>query len=155
MKTKNHSEFCVWIIPLLAAMFLAGCGDDNKDTITNNDTNNHTIVLVNNGTNTVECTARQFTRVELSPTQDPSSTISKSFVSNPNTTTNIELEIPETGTYKITFYVADIDSCIWWDSIAIEVDGTTNVILITNNMGFHDNSYIAGIRSSGDNIPCN
>ena len=83
--------------------------------------------------------------IPAGPSRDPAA---------PLTTINVKLEIPETGTYKITFFVADIDSCIWWDSIALEVDGTTNVILYTNNMGFHDNSYIAGIKSSGENIPC-
>ncbi len=154
MKTRFLFVICVKVVLLITFVLYMGCSDDEKDSITNTDTDNHTIVLINGGTNTTECTARQFTRVELNPVQDASSTISKSFVSNPNTTINIELKIPETDTYKITFFVAGIDSCIWWDSIALEVGGTTNATLSTNNMGFHDNSYVASIRSSGDNIPC-
>lgn len=154
MKARFFFNICVQVVLLITVVLYMGCGDDEKDSITNTDTDNHTIVLINGGTNTTECTARQFTRVELNPTQEPSSTISKSFVSNPMTTINIELKIPETGTYKITFFVADIDSSIWWDSIALAVNGTTNATLSTNNVGFYDNSYVASIRSSGDNIPC-
>ncbi len=155
MTAKRLFAFYTISILLVSIVFCAGCSGDDKDTIVDNDTDNHTIVLHNGGSNTVECTARQFTRIELIPTQGPASTISKAYVSNPNSTINIELTIPETGTYKISFFVADIDSCIWWDSIALEVDGTTNATLSTNNVGFYDNSYVASIRSSGNNIPCN
>ena len=154
MKSRHIPITLPLIALIIAAALCGGCGDDEKDTITNTDTSNHTIVLVNSGTNTVECVARQFVRLELVPASDPSSPITKTFVSNPNTTINVELTIPETGDYKMTFYVAGIDSCIWWNSIALEVNGSTDVTLNTNNMGFYDNSYVAGIRSSGDNIPC-
>jgi len=139
------------LIPVVAC--LSSCGDD-EDSITNNETSNHTIVLVNGGTNTIECTARQFARVELAPIQNPSAIISKTFVSNPNTTIDIDLTIPQTDTYRISFHVADIDSSIWWDSIALEAGGSTNATLSTINMGFYPNSYVAGIRSSGNDIPC-
>ncbi len=43
---------------------------------------------------------------------------------------------------------------IWWDSIALPIGGTTEAVLYTNNTGFYDNSYVAGIRSSGNDIPC-
>jgi len=145
--------FC--IVPFLVVVLLcAGCGDEDGDTITNTEQSNHTIVLVNEGTNTVECVARQFTRLELIPSASTSTTITEIFVSNPNTTINIELDIPGSDTYRVSFFVAGIDSCIWWDSIALDTGGTTNAVLNTNNMGFYDNSYVAGIRSSGDNIPC-
>ncbi|MCJ7569715.1 MAG: hypothetical protein MUO58_19585 [Anaerolineales bacterium] len=155
MTTKRFFTYYTISILLVSIVFCIGCSNDDKNTIVDNDTNNHTIVLQNGGSNTVECTARQFTRIELIPTQNPASTISKTFVSNPNSTIDIEMTIPETGTYKITFFVADIDSCIWWDSIALELYGTTNATLSTHNVGFNDNSYVASIRSSGNNIPCN
>ena len=154
MKSRHIPITLPLIALIVTAALCAGCSDDEKDTITNTDTSNHTIALTNNGTNTVECVARQFVRLELVPASEPSSTITETFVSNPNSTIDVELTIPGTDDYKMTFYIAGIDSCIWWDSIALEVDGTTDVILCTNNMGFYDNSYVAGIRSSGDNIPC-
>ena len=153
MKAGRCVGICMQISLLIAVAQYMGCSDD-KDSVTNSDTSNHTIVLINNGTNTTECAARQFTRVELKPADDPSTTITEYFVSNPNSTVNVTLEIPETGNYSITFYVASIDASIWWDSIALEVGGSTDAILFTNNTGFYDNSYVAGIRSSGDNIPC-
>jgi hypothetical protein len=154
MEARHFLTIFIQIALLIAVAFCMGCSDDKKDSVTNTDTGNHTIVLINDGTNTVECAARQFTRVELTPTDDPSTTITEYFVSTPNTTINITLAIPETGNYMITFYVADIDVSIWWDSIALEVGGSTEAILYANITGFYDNSYVAGIRSSGDNIPC-
>jgi len=150
---QRHPVLGAVLVALMAVSVLVGCSDDDAET-TGPSGNNHTFVLTNGGTNTTECVARQFTRIELVRTNDPSKTVEKSFVSNPNTTIDIELTIPETGTYKVTFYVAQIDSCIWWDSIALEAGGTTTAILSTNNTGFFDNSYVAGIRSSGNNIPC-
>ena len=140
------------LIPIIVCV--SGC-DDDKESITYNETSNHTIVLVNGGTNTIECAARQFVRVELAPTQNPSAIFSKTFVSNPNTTIDIDLTIPQTDTYRISFHVADTGSSIWWDSIALETGGSTNATLSTINTGFYSNSYVASIRSSGNDIPCN
>ena len=135
-------------------MCVSSCGDDDES-IANVETSNHTIVLVNGGTNTDECTARQFVRVDIAPTGNPSAIISTTFVSNPNTTIDIDLTIPQTDSYRISFHVADIGSSIWWDSIALETGASTDATLSTINTGFFSNSYVASIRSSGNDIPCN
>lgn len=122
-----------------------GSGDDAPAT-------NHTVTIQNGGTNTVECVARQFTRLTLTPTGG-GATADHEFVSSPGTTIDVPVALPATGTFALRIYTPAGHS-IWWDGLGMAVGGTTPVSLQTINTGFYPNSYAAGLRSTGNDIPC-
>jgi hypothetical protein len=135
---------------LLIVISLTGC---KKDTVSAPvETDNHTISIINGGSNTSTVTPKQFTYMVVTPTDLSSSPLTYSFVSNPNTTVPVKINIPKTGFYKLQIYVAQGGQSIWWNSLALAVNGTTPVTLMTNNVGYADNSYAVGIRSSGNDI---
>lgn len=125
--------------------FAACGGSDGTDT-------NHVITIENAGTNTVQCVARQFTRLTLTPSGGGTST-SYDFVCSPQTSVTVPVTLPQTGTYTLRI-ATQTGAAIWWDDLAMAVGGTTSVALSTNNVGFFDNSYAAGLRSTGNDIPC-
>lgn len=144
------SKKMVWLLAfvMISVFSFSGCGTNESKT-------NHTIIINNAGSNTIECSARQFTLITVEPTDSSSSELKYTFVSNPNTTISVGIKIPKTGFYKLTFSLYEGGPSIWWDSIALQTGSTTDVVLSTNNVGFYDNSYVAGIRSSGNDIPKN
>jgi len=85
-------------------------------------------------------------------TDQSSAAISATFVSSAYTTIPVDITIPKTGTYKIQIYTIQGGQGIWWNSIAMAIGGTTTASFSANNMGYFDNSYVASIRSDGNDI---
>ena len=133
----------------LSSYVASGCdGDSGSDA-----DYNHTFQIHNGGVND-DCIPRQFVRVVVSPTDtdDSSTTISQDFVSSAGDNTDVRITIPGTGIYKILFYTVE-DYIIWWDSIALDVGGTTGVDL-HGEAGSYGYSFIEEIAPDGCYIPC-
>ncbi|HET8733881.1 MAG TPA: hypothetical protein VFM45_08925 [Anaeromyxobacteraceae bacterium] len=124
---------------------LAACGAGS-------DGGNHVVTIQNDGTNTVQCVARQFTRLTLTPSAGGAAR-AYDFVCSPYASVEVHVTLPETGTYRLRLETP-AGAGIWWDGLAMAVGGTTTVAVSTNNVGFYDNSYAAGLRSTGNDIPC-
>lgn len=136
----------VLAVTLCLSLACGSGGDEPQSTA------NHTLTIQNSGTNTVQCVARQFSRLTITPSSGGTA-VEYAFVSSPTTSVDIPVTLPQTGTFDLRVYTP-AGSSIWWNGLAMAAGGTTPVSLSTNNMGFYDNSYAAGLRSTGNDIPC-
>lgn len=134
------------LMVIVTGVWLLACGSasDTPDS-------NHTVTITNGGTNTVQCTGRQFTMLRVTPSGGVAAQYD--FVSSPSTTLAVGIHLPAAGTYELRLFTAGGQS-IFWTDLAMAVGGTTPVSLSTNNAGFYDNSYAAGLHSSGNDISC-
>jgi tetratricopeptide (TPR) repeat protein len=90
---------------------------------------NHTITITNYTHLTQNEPARQFTYMTIAPVDSTSPEVGYTFVSNPGTTVSVKIYIPKTGFYKVRIYLYENGPSIWWDRLALAVDGKTEVNL--------------------------
>lgn len=135
------------LLAVVAGAWLVACGTASDAPATN-----HTVNIQNFGSNTSTCTARQFTRLRLTPSGGGAAA-QYDFVISPNTGLAVQVQLPQSGLYELMVFTSGGQS-IFWTDLAMAVGGLTQVSLSTNNVGFFDNSYAAGLHSSGNDITC-
>ncbi|HET8541222.1 MAG TPA: hypothetical protein VFL83_15210 [Anaeromyxobacter sp.] len=135
--------------PFAAALCLslAACGSGGDDA----PSGNHVVLIQNLGSRTVLCLEREFTRLTLS--QAGGAPQEHGFVSRPDTTIRVPVTLPATGAYDLRIYTAS-GSSIWWSGLAMDVDGRTTVLLVTDVMDLYENSLAAGLYPTGSDVPC-
>lgn len=107
---------------------------------------NTIIEISNDGNNTYNEPDYQFTSLELTPTDNSSSTKSYSFVSTIHSKITISVKLPKNGSYKIKINANDNVGYLQWNSIAMEIGGKTNIYLYCpGNLSYKDGSTAAGI----------
>ncbi|MDP4292530.1 MAG: hypothetical protein Q8908_15735 [Bacteroidota bacterium] len=120
----------------------------------NTPSGNHTIDINNSGSNNTICNPKQFTSLTLTPVDGSSAAVTYNFVSNPLAgDVLLKVNIAANKVYKIVVFAANGKS-IWWNSVAMAVNGNTNIGLYTNTNGYSDNSYCNSIHCDGTNITC-
>jgi len=129
-------------------VFLSSCGIENSTS----PVENHTIYISNEGTVAAgDVNAKQFTSLKLTPTDSSSESVIYNFVSNPHTTISFKVKVPTIKQYKIVVYTAE-GQFIFWNSIAMDPDGTTTIKLVGNHNGYTEYSRCNGIPPDGSNI---
>lgn len=133
-------------ILMALALIVSACGGGGGGGDSAGASTNHTVTIANNGSNTTQLPSEQFTYMVITPTDHSSAAISASFVSSPETTISVDITIPKTTTYRVEIFTVQGGSSLSWSSIAMAVGGTTSCTISRNNMGYHDNTYMAGIQ---------
>lgn len=134
---------------LLLCGALVGCGQEDGET----PTPNHRITLHNITGNVESTCAKQLTFLRVTPVSD-GPPIEVLFVSNPNSSMDLDITIPGMGYYSVEVFEAEGGQSIRWHSMALALGGTTTIFVQGINTGYLPNSACNGIGADESSLVC-
>lgn len=142
---KKIITFLIFILTML--FLFVGC--DLFDTTKTNDSSEKTGQVFTIYQNTFYA-PKQLTQIQVTPVIG-GETLYADFVCNDQQEVKVEVNIPESGLYKIVVFSSDGQS-IWWNSIALELYGETYIYIQCSGKPIEYHGTCGGIPEDGTDM---